>query len=95
MLKPEIVFKQIGNVLQIQSAMRETKNFNLEEKITFYMYSSADPSQIIDSVTLNTNKLDNFNLVELKLKSTKKIKMISNYHHLHIEDANVSTYYQF
>lgn len=94
-LKPAIIFKQIGDTLQIQSIMKETKNFNLEEKITFYMYSSADPSQIIDSVTLNTNKLDNFNLVELKLKSTKKIKMISNYHHLHIEDANDSTYYKF
>jgi len=94
-LKPEIVFKQIGTVLQIQSVMRETNNFNLGEEITFYMYSSADPSQIIDTITLNTNKLDNFNLVELKLKSNKKIKMISNYHHLHIEDANVSTYYQF
>jgi len=94
-LKPTLIYKQIGNKLQIQSVMSETKNFNLDRDITFYMYSSSDPSQILDSVTLNTNELDNFNLVELKLKSSKTVKIISNYQHLHIEDANVSTYYKF
>jgi hypothetical protein len=93
--KPTLVYKQIGNKLQIQSVMSETKNFNLDNEITFYMYSSNDPSQILDTVTLNTNTLDNFNLVELKLKSNKPVKVISNYYHLHIEDANVSTYYKF
>ena len=93
--KPTLIYKQIGNKLQIQSLMEETQNFNLDASITFYMYNSSDPSQILDSITVNTNELDNFKLIELKLKSNTPIKMITNYHHLHIEDTNVSTYYQF
>jgi hypothetical protein len=93
--KPTLVYKQLGNKLQIQSIMSETKNFNLDKEITFYMYNSNDPSQILDTVTLNTNELDNFNLVELKLKAFTQVKIISNYPHLHIEDTNVSTYYKF
>lgn len=93
--KPALVYKQIGDKLQIQSVMRETQNFNLDKEITFYVFNSNDPGQILDSITLNTNELDNFKLVELKLKSNKPVKIISNYHHLHIEDANVSTYYKF
>jgi len=93
--KPLLVYKQTGNKLQIQSAMRGTQNFNLDKEITFYVFDSNDPSQILDSITLNTNELDDFKLVELTLKSKTPVKIISNYHHLHIEDANVSTYYQF
>jgi hypothetical protein len=93
--KPTLVYKQINNKLQIQSVMEETKNFNLGNEITFYMYSRNDPGQILDTVTLKTSELDSFNLVELKLKSNKPVKIITNYQHLHIEDANVSTYYQF
>ena len=94
-LKPTLVYKQTGNRLQIQSVMSESQNFNLDNEITFYVFSSNDPGQILDSITLNTNELDDFNLVELKLKSNTPVKIISNYHHLHIEDANVSTYYKF
>jgi hypothetical protein len=94
-LKPTLVYKQTGNKLQIQSVMAETQNFNLDKEITFYVFSSTDPSQILDSITLNTHELDDFKLVELKLKSKTPVKIISNYHHLHIEDANVSTYYKF
>jgi hypothetical protein len=90
-----LVYKQTGNRLQIQSVMSASQNFNLDNEITFYVFSSNDPSQILDSITLNTNELDDFNLVELKLKSNTPVKIISNYHHLHIEDANVSTYYKF
>jgi hypothetical protein len=93
--KPTLVYKQLGNKLQIQSVMRETQNFNLDKEITFYVFSSTDPSQILDSITLNTSELDDFKLIELKLKSKIPVKIISNYHHLHIEDANVSTYYKF
>lgn len=94
-LKPTLVYKQTGNKLQIQSAIRASQNFNLDNEITFYVFSSNDPSQILDSITLNTNELDDFKLVELTLKSKTPVKIISNYHHLHIEDANVSTYYKF
>lgn len=94
-LKPAILYKQQGNILEIQSVMNDTKNFHLNDTIDFYLYNANDPSQILDVVSLNTQQLDNFNLVEVKLKTKKPIKMISNYHYLHIEDANVSTYYQF
>lgn len=93
--KPTILYKQVGNRLQIQSAISESKNFYLDSKIAFYFYDPSEPSEILDTITVNSSDLDNFNLLEFKLKTTKKIKMISNYSHLYIEDANVSTYYQF
>lgn len=93
--KPTILYKQIKNRLQIQSVISEAKNFQLDDRITFYLFDSAEPGEILDTITLNSSDLDNFNLLEFKLKTTKKVKMISNYSHLHIEDANVSTYYQF
>lgn len=93
--KPTILYKQVDNQLQVQSVIGESKNFYLDRKITFYLYDPAEPSEILDTITVNSSDLDNFNLLEFKLKTTKKIKMISNYSHLHIEDANVSTYYQF
>lgn len=94
-LKPTIVYKQTGNKLQVQSIMNDTRNFQLDEIITFYLFDFNDPGQILDTISLNTSSLDNFNLVEFKLKTKKPIKMISNYSHLYIEDSNVSTYYQF
>jgi hypothetical protein len=93
--KPAILYKQFKNRLQIQSVINESKNFHLDSNITFYLFDSTEPGEILDTITLNSSDLDNFNLLEFKLKTTKKVKMISNYSHLHIEDANVSTYYQF
>ena len=71
------------------------KNFNLNNDITFYTYNKSDPSQILEQITVNTADLNNFNLVELKLKSTTPVQMISNYQHLHIEDSNDNAYYKF
>ncbi len=93
--KPAILYKQQGNKLLIQSMISEAKNFYLDSYITFYVFDAADPGQILDAITVNSSMLDNFNLLDLKIKTTKKIKMISNYSHLHFEDANVSSYYQF
>ncbi len=93
--KPSILYKQVKNKLQIQSVMEESKNFYLDDNITFYLFDANNPDKILDTISLNTSDLDNFNLLELKLKTTKSVKMISNYSHLHIEEANDSTYYKF
>lgn len=93
--KPAILYKQVKNKIQIQSVINEAKNFHLDSAITFYLFDAADPGEILDTITLNSSELDNFNLLEFKIRTTRKVKMISNYSHLHIEDANVSTYYQF
>jgi hypothetical protein len=93
--KPAIIYKQIKNKLQIQSAISESKNFHLGPEITFYLFDASEPSVILDTITVNSSDLDNFNLLEFNLKTTKNVKMISSYSHLHIEDANVSSYYQF
>lgn len=93
--KPSILYKQVKNKLQIQSVMEESKNFYLDDNITFYLFDANNPDKILDTISLNSSELDNFNLLELKLKTTKSIKMISNYSHLHIEEANDSTYYKF
>ncbi len=93
--KPIIVYKQSGDVLQLQSVIEEARNFRLDNDITFYLYDANDPSVILDTVSLNTETLNNFSMIKLKLKTEKQVKVISNYSHLHIEDANVSTYYKF
>lgn len=93
--KPSIIYKQTKNKLQIQSVMEESKNFYLDDNITFYLFDANNPDKILDTISLNSAELNNFNLLELKLKTTKSIKMISNYSHLHIEEANDSTYYKF
>jgi hypothetical protein len=93
--KPTIIYKQSRNKLQIQSAISESKNFHLDSEITFYLFDPAEPSVILDTITVNSSDLDNFNMLEFKIKTTKKVKMISNYSHLYIEDSNVSSYYQF
>ncbi len=94
-IKPAILYKQVKNKLQIQSVIEETKNFYLDENITFYLFDVNNPDKILDTISLNSSDLDNFSLLELKLKTTKSVKMISNYSHLHIEEANDSTYYKF
>lgn len=93
--KPTMVYKQSEDILQLQSIIEEAENFRLGENITFYLYDANDPSVILDTVSLNTESLNNFNMIELKLKNNTPVKVISNYSHLHIEDANVSTYYKF
>lgn len=93
--KPSIIYKQTKNKLQIQSVMEQSKNFYLDDNITFYLFDANNPDKILDTISLNSSDLDNFNLLELKLNTTKSIKMISNYSHLHIEEANDSTYYKF
>ena len=93
--KPTIVYKQSSGTLQLQSIMEEVRNFRLDNDITFYLYDANDPSIILDTVSLNTEALNNFSMIELKLKTEQPVKVISNYSHLHIEDANVSTYYKF
>lgn len=93
--RPAIVYKQSNDTLQLQSIIEEVKNFRLDNDITFYLYDANDPSIILDTVSLNTETLNNFSMIELKLKTEQPVKVISNYSHLHIEDTNVSTYYKF
>jgi hypothetical protein len=94
-LKPAVVYKQEGKKLKIQSVIGESKNFHLDDKITFYLFNSSDPGQIIDTINLNSSDLNNFNLFEINLNTTTPVKLISNYSHLHIEEQHANTDYQF
>ncbi len=93
--KPNIIYKQTSNKLQLQSIMESTSNFRLDDTIVLYMFDAHDPSIILDTVSLNTNKLNGFNLIELVINTTKPVKVISNYSHIHLENSNVSSYYKF
>ena len=95
LFKPSIIYKQTKNKLEIQSAISEVKNFYLGDNITFYLFDAHDPGQILDTISLNSAELDNFKLLKFDIQTARPIKMISNYSHLHIEEANANTYYEF
>ena len=48
---------------------------------------------MLDSIKLNSNQLNNYNQFEIKLRSSKKIKLLCNYQYLYTKEENVNSYY--
>lgn len=86
--KPNILYKQQGNVLQLQSMIKDVNSFRLDGKITLYHYCKHDPAKMLGSVVLNSGALNNYNYFELKLDTDDEIKVMSDYLHLHLEESN-------
>jgi hypothetical protein len=91
--KPNLLYKQQGNVLQLQSTMEDVSAFRLNDDITFYFYDKNDPAMMLGTTTLSSNQFNNYNHFELELNTKKEIKIISNYFHLHIEESDANAYY--
>jgi len=93
--KPNLLYKQQGNVLYLQSMMQDVNSFRLGKDITFYHFCKNDPSVMLGSVLLNSTKLNNYNYFEVAINTTKEVRLISNYFHLHLEESDAVTDYQF
>ena len=87
--KPNILYNQEGNVLKLQSTMQNVTSFKLKEDITLYPYSEYDPTKILGSIKLSSDQFNNYNYLEVKLSTSKKVKLISDCFHLHIEESDV------
>lgn len=90
--KPNILYNQEGNVLKLQSTMQNVTSFKLKEDITLYPYSEYDPTKILGSIKLSSDQFNNYNYLEVKLSTTKKVKITSDCFHLHIEESNDNAY---
>ena len=90
--KPNILYNQEGNVLKLQSTMQNVTSFKLKEDITLYPYSEYDPTKILGSIKLSSDQFNNYNYLEVKLSTTKKVKIASDCFHLHIEESNDNAY---
>lgn len=93
-LKPTILYKHVENVLHLQSTIQDIESYRLGGTLNLFLYKKSDPSKILESVSLNSTLLNNYNYFEVITSVSEEIGIISNYAHLHIEDLNVSTYYQ-
>jgi hypothetical protein len=93
--RPQIIYKQDGNKLFLQSIMQDTNNFKINEEITFYMFSKFDPTRLMEYKRINRSALNNFNLYEIELKSKDAVRLTTDHLHLHLEDNYASTYYRF
>lgn len=91
--KPNLLYKQHGNVLKLQSMMHDINSFRLGEDIILYLYHKNDPTKMMDTIKLNSDQLNNYNQFEIELSSSKEIKLLCNYHHLYTKEENVNTYY--
>ena len=79
-------------MLKLQSTMQNVTSFKLKEDITLYPYSDSDPTKILGSIKLSSDQFNNYNYLEVKLSTSKKIKITSDCFHLHIEESNDNAY---
>lgn len=93
-IKPQIVYKQEGDTLRLQSIMENANNYKINEQITMYFFDENDPAHLYGYERIYRSKLNNFNLVEVKLETNKKVKVVTDHFHIHVEDSDVSTDYR-
>lgn len=92
-LKPQLLYKQMGETLSLQSTMEDANNYKINDEITLYFFDHDDPTILYGYKRINRSELNNFSMLEISLKTDKKIKMNSDHFHIYIEDSDVSTYY--
>ena len=91
--KPNLLYKQHGNVLKLQSTINDIHSFRLSDDFILYFYQKYDPAKMLGSITLNSEQLNNYNQFEIELSSDKEVRLLCNYLHLHTEEENACTYY--
>lgn len=92
-LKPNLLYKQQGNVLYLQSTVQDISSYRVSDNIVLFLYQKYDPTKMLGSITLNSEQLNNYNQFEVKLNTKKEVKLLCNYLHLHTKEENASTYY--
>jgi len=93
--RPVIVYKQTQNQLELQSLIEQADNFRLAATIEFFITEYNDPGKILDVVSVNSSRLNDYAKTTISLATNKPVQVISNYDYLSIKDVNESTYYEF
>lgn len=91
--KPQIVYKQDGNKLMLQSIMENANNYKINDEITLYLFERDNPTVLYGYERISRASLNNFNTLEIELETSKKVSLVTDHLHIHIEDSNVSTDY--
>ncbi len=93
--RPNLLYKQQGNMLKLQSTMQDVSSFRLNDDIELYICEKQDPTMMLGSIKLSSKELNNYNNFEIELSSEKEVKLVCNYFHLHAKEEDASTDYQF
>ena len=92
-LKPNLLYRQQGNMLYLQSTVQDISSYRVSDDIVLYLYQKYDPTKMLGSITLNSEQLNNYNQIEVKMNTDNEVKLLCNYLHLHTKEENASTYY--
>lgn len=91
--RPNLLYKQEGNVLKLQSTIQNIDSFRLNDLVELYICQKYDPTMMMGSVKFSSKELNNYNNFEIKLSSDKEIRLVCNYFHLHAKEEDASTNY--
>lgn len=89
--KSNLLYKQQGNVLQLQSNMQNIMSFYVDEDVMLYSYAKHDPTKILESYKISRDQFNNYNYFEIKMKTTQPVKLTSDCFHLLIKESDVYT----
>jgi hypothetical protein len=87
--KSNILYKQHGNVLKLQSNMQNIMAFHVGEDIILYSYSKYNPAKMLGSYKVSRDQFNNYNYFEINMKTDEPVRLISNCFHLQLEESNV------
>jgi hypothetical protein len=93
--KPNVLYNQQGNVLQLQSMIQDVNSFKLNKEIVLYPFYKHDPATMLGPIKLDSKNFNNFNNFKIKINTSIEVGLVSNYLHLHLEESNDITNYQF
>jgi hypothetical protein len=94
MAKPQLIYRQESDKILLQSTMEYANNYKINEHIVLFFYQQNDPTQLLFSRKIPRSELNSFNLIELDTEVQMPVRIITDHHHIHIEDGNGSTYYR-
>lgn len=92
--RPQLMYKQTQGRIQLQSTMESANNYKINDYITLYFFDKSDPTCLYMQKRIPRADLNNFNLIELNENLDRPVRIISDHHHIHIEDGNASTYFR-
>lgn len=93
--RPQILYKQEGNVLFLQSVMNDPDNYKVKNKINFFIFKKNDPGILLGRISVVKEKLANFNSLNFAINSNVQVSVTTDHKHLYIEDNDASTHYKF
>ena len=89
--KSNILYKQEGNMLKLQSNMQNITSFYVTENVMLYSYSKNDPTKMLGSYKVSRDQFNNYNYFEIKMKTSQAVKLVTDCFHLQIEESNVNS----